>query len=139
MVHFIRGSPDTDDRGKGLFFPDIGESYLSTRAYVIFAANVGSRGCLQAVGTECGLVGGDCEPRPPLVVAECEPGNPLVCEPTYRCLQAATYSERAVKTKVAEARYELRSLFWLEPVPVEGAPDEDDEEAAGPEGPPAAI
>ena len=50
---------------------------------------VGSLGCLQAVGTECGLIGGECEPRPPRVGVECEPKTALVCEPIAYCLQPA--------------------------------------------------
>jgi hypothetical protein len=53
---------------------------------------VGSDGCLQAVGTECGLIGGDCGLTGSSVGAECEPKTPLVCEPMCRCLQAATAS-----------------------------------------------
>jgi hypothetical protein len=59
-------------------------------AYVIFAENVGSEGCLQAVSPECGFIGGDGEPEPPLVGAECEPKMPLVCGFRCHCLQAAT-------------------------------------------------
>jgi hypothetical protein len=66
---------------------------------MLFAVNVGSRGCLQAVGPECGLIGGDCEPAPPLVGAECEPKTPLVCGFGCRCLQAATpRNAKAVKS-----------------------------------------
>ena len=38
---------------------------------MIGAANVGPSRCLQAVGPECGLIGGECGPEPPLVGAEC--------------------------------------------------------------------
>jgi hypothetical protein len=60
-----------------------------------FAVTVGSVGCLRAVGVECGLMGGECEPNPVLVGAECEPKIPLVCEPTAYCLQAVTDTQRS--------------------------------------------
>jgi hypothetical protein len=50
-------------------------------------------GCLQAVGGECGLIGGDCGSETVLVGAECEPKTTLVCEPTAHCLQAATATD----------------------------------------------
>jgi hypothetical protein len=39
----------------------------------------------------------------------------------------ATYSERLVKTRIGEARYQARNLFWIDVVPVEGVADEDPE------------
>ena len=63
---------------------------LARRARLVFAANVGSESCLQAVGSECGLFGHDCGPKPRLVGVECEPKMPLVCGFGCRCLQAAT-------------------------------------------------
>src|SRR5262245_6708955 len=60
------------------------------RAWMIGAANVSPSRCLQAVGPECGLIGGECGPEPPLVGAECEPKMPLVCRSGCRCLQAVT-------------------------------------------------
>jgi hypothetical protein len=41
--------------------------------------NVGSAGCLQAVGSEWGLIGRDCGPEPPRIGIECEPKTALVC------------------------------------------------------------
>jgi hypothetical protein len=55
--------------------------------------NMGSAGCLWAVGDQCGLIGGNCEPAPPLVGAEYEPETTSVCKPTPHCLQAATARE----------------------------------------------
>jgi hypothetical protein len=63
---------------------------MSRSACKLLAANVGSPSCLQAGGAKCGFIGGDCEPRPPLVGAECEPKTTLVCESTAHCLRAAT-------------------------------------------------
>jgi hypothetical protein len=63
------------------------------------AVNVGSAGCLQAVGVESGLIGGECEPRRLLVGAEREPKTPLVCEPTCHCLQATTAKEQRGRLK----------------------------------------
>lgn len=59
---------------------------------MLLAVNVGSIGCLQAVGPECGLIGADCEPVPQRVGAECEPKMTLVCRSGCRCLQAVTIS-----------------------------------------------
>jgi hypothetical protein len=39
----------------------------------------------------------------------------------------ATYSERLVKTRIGEARYQARNLFWINVVPGEGVADEDPE------------
>src|SRR5262249_3188302 len=57
---------------------------------ILFVVNVGSDGCLQAVGLDCGLIMGDCEPDRALVGAQCEPKTPLVCEPIAHCLRAIT-------------------------------------------------
>ena len=48
--------------------------------------NMGSAGCLRAVGSEWGLIGGDCEPDPQLVGVECGSKTPLVCEPVAKSL-----------------------------------------------------
>jgi hypothetical protein len=37
------------------------------------------------------------------------------------------YSERLVKTRIGEARYQARNLFWIDVVPGEGVADEDPE------------
>jgi hypothetical protein len=52
--------------------------------------NVGSMGCLQAVGLEYELISADCEPAPQRIGAECEPKMALVCRSECRCLQAVT-------------------------------------------------
>jgi hypothetical protein len=48
---------------------------------------------LQAIGDQCGLIGGECEPAPQRIGAECELKIPLVCGFGCRCLQAATPSK----------------------------------------------
>jgi len=47
----------------------------------------------------------------------------------WRVRSRATYSERTVKTKVDEARWQARALFWLDTV-AEGVVDEDEEPEA---------
>jgi len=59
----------------------------------LLALHLGSYPCLQAVGTGCGLIGGDCAPVPQLVGAACELETPLVCGFGRGCLQAAIHSE----------------------------------------------
>jgi hypothetical protein len=54
---------------------------------------MGSESCLQAVGTECELIGGDCGLEPRLVGTECEPKTPLVCGFGCHYLQAVTISQ----------------------------------------------
>src|SRR5262245_45326070 len=72
------------------------------RAWMIGAANVGPSRCLQAVGLECGLMGGECGPEPPRVGAECEPKMPRVCRSGCHCLQAATSTHRRLVPQSAD-------------------------------------
>ena len=54
------------------------------------AAHVGSASCLQAVGVECGLIGGEYGLTGSSIGPECEPETTPVCKPECYCLQAAT-------------------------------------------------
>jgi hypothetical protein len=69
------------------------------------AAKVGLTGCLQAVGTEYGLIGRDCGPEPQRVGAECEPKTPLVCRSEGSCLQAATSTVRRLNRPNSYRRF----------------------------------
>jgi hypothetical protein len=57
--------------------------------------------------------------------------NQILKRHGWRIRSKATYSERIVKTQVDEARWQARSLFWLDTVPVDGV--EDPEAEADPE------
>ena len=56
------------------------------------ARTVGSRDCLRAVCSECGLIRNECGLAGLHVCAECELKPALVCKPACNCLQAATAS-----------------------------------------------
>jgi hypothetical protein len=53
--------------------------------------------------------------------------NAILRKHGWRVRSKATYSERVVKTRVEEARWQLRALFWLDAVSPEGVAEEDDE------------
>jgi hypothetical protein len=46
----------------------------------------------------------------------------------WRVRSKSTYSERVVKTRLDQARWQARAVFWLDTVPAEGVADEADEE-----------
>ena len=75
---------------------------------ILFAVNMGSDGRLQAVSTECGLIGGECGSETVLVGAECEPKMPLVCGFWCPCLRAATHNSSCTKWP------------WWPPLPARG-------------------
>jgi hypothetical protein len=46
----------------------------------------------------------------------------------WRVRSKVTYSERTVKTRLDQARWQARALFWIERLPGEGVADEDPDE-----------
>jgi hypothetical protein len=57
--------------------------------------------------------------------------NLILWKHGWRVRSRQTHSERFVKVRVDEARWQARTLFWLDTVPAEGVADEDpDPEAA---------
>src|SRR5262250_2608689 len=63
---------------------------LSYAGVSVVARTVGLRDCLQAVCSECGLIGNDCGLAGSCVCAERELKPALVCKLACDCLQAAT-------------------------------------------------
>jgi hypothetical protein len=61
-----------------------------SRRVNVFVGTVGSTHCLQAVGSECGLICNKCGLAGSPVCAECKLKPALVCKPACDCLQAAT-------------------------------------------------
>jgi hypothetical protein len=60
--------------------------------------------------------------------------NQILKRHGWRVRSKATYSERIVKTKIAEGRYQARAVFWLDTMPIDEV--EDPEAEADPEEPP---
>ena len=81
---------------------------LSHAGVSVVARTVGSRDCLRAVGSECGLIGSACGLAGSCVCVECELKPALVCKPACDCLQAATanallpMSEKGIRDLVME-------------------------------------
>jgi len=52
--------------------------------------------------------------------------NAILKRHGWRVRSKQTFSERTVKTKIDEARWQTRHLFWLDTVPAEGVADEEE-------------
>jgi hypothetical protein len=54
--------------------------------------------------------------------------NAILKRHGWRVRSKQTYSERVVKTRLEEARWQTRNVFWLDTVPGEGVADEEEAE-----------
>jgi hypothetical protein len=98
----------------------------SRKGHFRLAANVGSADCLQAVGTECGLIGGDCEPDPALLAPNVSRKCPLfaglsaaVCKPLQLGDLQPDHWLAEYTTELINVLHVLGRLVELEPVQAE--------------------